>query len=178
MLEIVHKLAPGADLGFATGKGTLAQQEQNIQVLINAGCRIIVDDITNPLDAPFQDGRIAKAINAGTERGVLFISSAGNFGNRKYNASGVWEGDFSDGGLVPTLGTGRVHEFTPGNQAAVLTAPTQQIWLYWSDPYDSATSKYRLWVSMARTGGFFDYRITAPNRPYQSWMRALSPTHA
>jgi uncharacterized delta-60 repeat protein len=192
MLEIIHKIAPGADLGFATGNvTTLSQQEVNINALINdKRCKIIVDDITNTLDAPFQDGRIAKAYNTAANNGVLIISSAGNFGSSSYtyNASAAWEGDFVDAGTVAAFGDRRrVHDFAPPpfavpglpapttseQTALTLTAPTQEVWLYWSDPYDTATSVYSVWVYVNRTQSFRLEQSAAPNRPFQFLKAAL-----
>jgi biotin operon repressor len=45
MLEIVHDMAPGATLGFATALNSRFAMAQNIQSLRNAGCNVIVDDI-------------------------------------------------------------------------------------------------------------------------------------
>jgi len=45
MLEIVHDLAPGAQLFFATADPDQAQFAQNIRDLRTAGCDIIVDDV-------------------------------------------------------------------------------------------------------------------------------------
>jgi len=168
MLEIVHKMAPSANLGFATGNVQPSQQVLNIQALIDANCKIIVDDITNPLDAPFQDGTIAKLYNAATaNKGVLFIASAGNTGNRKYNNSGVWEGNFVDGGGAPAFGIGRINKFPSGTIAATLTAKTQQIWLYWSDPWDHPTNSYTLWVYIKRSNQFLPngFQVHVANAP-------------
>ena len=45
MLEIVHDLAPGAQLCFATADPDEAQFAQNILDLAAAGCNVIVDDV-------------------------------------------------------------------------------------------------------------------------------------
>jgi hypothetical protein len=45
MMEIVHDIAPGASLFFATANGGQAQFAQNILDLHAAGCNIIVDDV-------------------------------------------------------------------------------------------------------------------------------------
>ena len=63
MLEIVHALAPGSELYFATAFSGEASFAQNIRDLHSAGCRIIVDDVTYFDESPFQDGIIAKAVN-------------------------------------------------------------------------------------------------------------------
>src|SRR5688572_5341616 len=46
MLEVVHDLAPGATLFFATASGGQAQFAANIQALCTAGAKIIVDDVS------------------------------------------------------------------------------------------------------------------------------------
>ncbi len=63
MLEIVHALAPGASLYFATGNAGVASFAQNIRALQAAGCGIIVDDVVYFSESPFQDGPIAQAVN-------------------------------------------------------------------------------------------------------------------
>ena len=46
MLEILHDLAPGAELGFATAFTSDASFADNIRALrVDAGCDVIVDDI-------------------------------------------------------------------------------------------------------------------------------------
>ena len=44
MLEIVHDIAPGAQLFFATGRNGFTSFAQNIRDLRTAGCDIIIDD--------------------------------------------------------------------------------------------------------------------------------------
>src|SRR5690606_33300437 len=55
MLEIVHDLAPNAELGFATALPNEATFAQNILDLAASGCDIIVDDIIYLAESPFQD---------------------------------------------------------------------------------------------------------------------------
>jgi hypothetical protein len=54
MLEIVHDMAPEAELFFATSTESQAQFAQNIRALRQAGCDIIVDDIELLDESPFQ----------------------------------------------------------------------------------------------------------------------------
>src|SRR5262249_31043775 len=56
ILQVAHKLAPGAGLYFATAFGGVASFAQNIHDLQAAGCRIIVDDVIYFNESPFQDG--------------------------------------------------------------------------------------------------------------------------
>jgi hypothetical protein len=72
----------------------------------------------------FQDGIIARAVNDVTANGALYFSSAGNSGSFNKGTSGVWEGDFRDGGAsAAPLPTGfRLHDFGGG-----LTFSTNQM---------------------------------------------------
>ena len=56
MLEIIHDIAPGADLYFATSATSITSFAQNIRDLRTAGCDIIVDDTSYIAESPFQDG--------------------------------------------------------------------------------------------------------------------------
>ena len=117
MFEIVHDLAPGADLFFATGGGGRAQMAQNIEDLCAAGADIIVDDIGYLGAAAFQDDVIAKAITAAAANGCFYFSSAGNAGNLNDGTSSVWEGDFVSGGMLSLNGINSgavVHDFGGG----------------------------------------------------------------
>ena len=94
MLEIVHDLAPGAKLFFATAFSGVQSFADNIRALRAAGCDVIVDDVVYSDESPFQDGPIAIAVNEVTASGALYFSSAGNEGNVNDGTSSVWEGDF------------------------------------------------------------------------------------
>ena len=112
MLEIIHDLAPGAQLYFATAFTSITSFANNIRALRAAGCDIIVDDVFYFVETPFQDGQapgvisttnggvVTQAVNDVTAAGALYFSSAGNEGNLNASTSGTWEGDFVDGGTV------------------------------------------------------------------------------
>ena len=99
MLEIIHDLAPGASLFFATGdlsEADFAQQILNLQSVSH--CDIIVDDLGYFDEPVFQDGILAQAVNTVTAAGALYFSAAGNEGNLDSNTAGYFEGDFNDNG--------------------------------------------------------------------------------
>ncbi|MET0752794.1 MAG: S8 family serine peptidase, partial [Pyrinomonadaceae bacterium] len=166
MLELVHDLAPGAQLYFATAFGTPAAFAQNIRDLRAAGCDIIIDDIFYFAESPFQDGQtpavisttnggvVAQAVNDVTAAGALYFSSAGNSGNKNDNTSGVWEGDFVDGGATAApIPTGlSFHQFpvdgaTPAqNFNVVVTVGSSQYNLNWSDPLGGSGNDYDLYA--------------------------------
>ena len=162
MLEIIHDLAPGAQLYFATAFSGISSFAQNIRDLRTAGCDIIVDDVFYYVESPFQDGQtytsqyngavVIQAVKDVTAAGALFFSSAGNSGNLNDGTSGTWEGDFVDGGAVSgPIGTaeggvGRFHSFGVQTYTAFTTNNTNPINLYWSDPLGTSANDYDLFV--------------------------------
>jgi uncharacterized repeat protein (TIGR01451 family) len=149
MLEIVHDLAPGAALGFATANPDEATFAQNILNLRNvAHCDVIVDDVIYLSESPFQDLLIADAVNQVTAGGALYFSSAGNEGNLDAGSSGTWEGDFKANGTFAFLPrSGTTHDFGDGGQSDPITADTQDgVILQWADPAAGSCNDYDLYV--------------------------------
>jgi len=155
MAEIIHALAPDAQIYFATADGGPAQMAANIKELAKQGCQIIVDDYTYYNESPFQDGPISQAVNDVSSKGVLYFSSARNSGNKKQGTSGTWEGDFHDGGLAPAQyaaggPNGRIHVFDTTKRITVNTADKasrgDRVDLFWSDPLGGSKNDYDLFV--------------------------------
>jgi hypothetical protein len=147
MMEIVHDVAPGANLIFATAFNGEASFADNIIALQQAGAKVIVDDVTYFDEGAFQDGIIAQAVNQVTASGALYFSSAANSGSLTFGTSGTWEGDFLPNGPAgpPLAGAGTVHSFGPQNFDR-LTASTYFISLKWSDPLGGSSNDYDLYV--------------------------------
>ena len=105
MLEIIHDMAPGAALGFATGfNGSLSFASNIVALRTTSLCDIIVDDLSYFAESAFQDDTIAQAVNTVTAAGALYFSSAANSGNLTHGHSGTFEGDFvASGAVVPPL---------------------------------------------------------------------------
>ena len=141
MLEIIHDLAPGAALGFATANSVDAQMATNIQTLRNAShlCDIIVDDVTYFLEPPFQEGIIAQAVSSVTENGAVYFSSSGNSGSKTKGTSGTWEGDFVNSGtslsVIPEAGS--IHSFNGSNSKKITRKSPYAYILTWGDPQNS-----------------------------------------
>lgn len=158
MLEIVHDMAPGAALGFATAFNGVASFATNIQNLRTVAlCDIIVDDVSYFNEGAFQDGPIARAVNTVTASGALYFSSAANSGNLTHATSGTFEGDFvNSGAAVPapiTAFEGSVvalHSFGAAPYTT-LTYLSRFVTLKWSDPLEASGNDYDLFV-MNSTG--------------------------
>ena len=149
MLEIVHDLAPDAELYFATGFSGQAQFAANIEALCEAGADVIVDDVAYHLEATFQDSIIVQGVNAAVAAGCYYFSAAGNSGNLNDGTSGVWEGDYVAGTPMIVKGStvGVRHDFGGGKEEnAVKGTFSGRAVLQWADPLGASASDYDLFL--------------------------------
>ncbi|MDM8559725.1 S8 family serine peptidase [Candidatus Parabeggiatoa sp. HSG14] len=144
LLEILHDLAPKAELYFATAWKGPASFANNILNLRAAGVDIIVDDVGYFNESPFQDDIISQAVNEVTADGALYFAAAGNSGNLNDNESGVWEGDFNSI-YDPLWGT--AHNFGGGDTTNQVTETAPHaVTLSWSDPLGASANDYDLYL--------------------------------
>ena len=148
MLEIVHDLAPGAKLYFATAFAGVESFADNIRALRAAGCDILVDDVIYANESPFHDDLVTTAVEEVTASGALYFSSAGNDGNFNDGTSSVWEGDFKDSGsTLAVLPGGTLHDFGTGVISNRAETQSQFILgLWWSDPLGASSNDYDLFI--------------------------------
>jgi Subtilase family len=79
MLQIVHDMAPGAALAFATASDGLYAFADNIRRLRAEGrADILVDDYYYPEEPFFQDGPINAAIRDVVQDGAIYVTAGGN----------------------------------------------------------------------------------------------------
>jgi subtilisin family serine protease len=79
MAQIVHDVAPGAKIDFATAfKPSMFGFAENIEKLAKAGADVIADDVFYFEEPFFQDGPVAVAVNEAVEGGTTYFSAAGN----------------------------------------------------------------------------------------------------
>ncbi|GET35368.1 S8 family serine peptidase [Microseira wollei] len=161
MMQLIHDLAPGASLAFATGNKSRITGEfgpslmaDNIRALANAGADIIVDDIVWLNDPFFQDGVVAAAVNeVVTQKGVAYFSAATNFGNTAYDSKQInfvstpTTGNQDFDTLLPFFGElfynnqqPQFYDFDPGSgvdvlQRIKLPAGFSLLCLQWDDPF-------------------------------------------
>ncbi len=154
MLQIVHDVAPGSPLAFATAEGGETVFAQNIRDLARpvaqggAGAKVIVDDISYFAEPFYQDGVVAQAVDSVvTNSGVAYFSSAGNFDNQAYESPSVsFVGDAAlarrltnqiGGFTVPSS----FYNFDPGNtntDKLTFTIPTNSgvtLSFQWAQPF-------------------------------------------
>ena len=136
MMQIVHDVAPGADLFFATAFTSPESFADNIRRLrFEFHCDVIVDDVVYFFESPYEDDIIAQAVADVSADGAMYFSSAGNGGNFDDGTSGTWEGDFHPSGALATLPSGyTVHSFGTGVVANRIELGGGPLILHWSDP--------------------------------------------
>ncbi|MEM9170184.1 MAG: S8 family serine peptidase [Pseudomonadota bacterium] len=142
MAQLIHDIAPGADLLFATAFTGAAGFANNIDRLVDEGADIIVDDIIYFFEPMFQDGVIAQAAANAVEEGVSFFSSAGNNGIAGYEAPFRATTDTALELIVPFAGGATFHDWDPGagvDTTLDITIPAGFLisdwFLQWSEPF-------------------------------------------
>lgn len=144
MIELIHDLAPGAELMFHSafnnnglvGEAPSTTIANAIDALRVAGADIIVDDVGILSAAKYQDGAAAQAVDRAFAAGIPYFSSAGNNDNNAYEANHK--------SSVPATGFNDLHDFnTSGGFDQILELGTLQsgedfrATLWWQDPYAS-----------------------------------------
>jgi subtilase family protein/Big-like domain-containing protein len=162
MTQIVHDLAPGADLSFATAfTGELAFA-QNIVDLKDAGADVIADDVIYFQEPMFQDGPLANAVSQVTDAGVAYFSMA--FNDNQIDASNrdiaSWEAPAYRATPCPALVTADPDfvagsdcmDFDPGAGAdpafgiGVVSGRVLRIDLQWAEPRSGVASDFDLYL--------------------------------
>jgi hypothetical protein len=160
MAQIVHDLAPGATLAFASAFNGLYAFAANIRNLKNAaGAGIIVDDVSYFTEPFFQEGPVSVAISDVTKTGAMYFTSAGNSneivgGN---NVASYEAPAFRPTSCPAAITTGTCHDFdTTGgvdNGADYTFGALGSITLIlqWAEPWNGVTTD--LDVFLLNAGG-------------------------
>lgn len=139
MAEIIHDIAPEAELAVAAVSTSLEFIQQINRLAGTFGADIIVDDLGFFGEPYFEDGDLARAVSA-LPSNVLYFSSAGNSGNthyeREYSTLASTRHNFGvQAGINDeTIG----FSIRPNRGAFVL--------LQWNDRYANPNSDYDLFI--------------------------------
>ncbi|MBX9655421.1 S8 family serine peptidase [bacterium] len=148
MAQLVHQLAPSANLVFYTAGTSKEEFAQAITDLAAAGCNVIVDDVIFFNEAFFQEDVVAQAVDQVTAQGVTYVSAAGNEDSQSwqqtFNPSGVYLQNSVLSELFPGI-NGQLNDFNPGATVDTLLpciiAPESAtpIIFNWDNSFASAT---------------------------------------
>lgn len=147
MLQIVHDVAPGADLLFHTANGGQTNFASGIRDLAKAGADVIVDDIIYLAEPFYQDGLISRAIDDVVAKGVSYFTAAGNAGDDGYESA--FQGSNQQLSLTTSNGVfdlGEMHDFDRGagvdvrQRIVVPEGENMLITFQWDQPFASLSS--------------------------------------
>jgi pSer/pThr/pTyr-binding forkhead associated (FHA) protein/subtilisin family serine protease len=133
--EIVHEMAPDAELFFAYYDSTLVSMGQAVDWLLSQGVQIITNStsgVVGPMDGSDES---AAMVDEAVSQGVLWVNSSGNAAEEHYR------GQFTD-----TDGDS-LHEFPDGTErmGVYFYAPEILIALNWDD-WENVTEDYDLFL--------------------------------
>jgi Subtilase family len=186
MLQLVHDVAPGAALAFATAFPTAEAMADNIRALRAAGASVIVDDISY-LDEPmFQDGPISNAVTEVTAAGVPYFSSAANSnvistvagisGQAGKSISSYETPSFRPTACAPLAAVGTCMDFNPtatvDNTATIVLNAGRSVRfdLQWAQPRNGVSTDLDIYIAdqMAHTvvAKSIDANLTT-QKPYE-----------
>jgi len=161
MAEIVHDLAPGAEMLFHSAFNSEADFAQGITELAACGADIIVDDVLWFAEPMFQDGIIAQALESAVAGGVSYFSAAGNNGARSVDEIYLDANPGTDDEAFPTSGAD-LHDFGGNNRFGEITSRTRA--LSATDPPGTST------CTCARATASPPVRVPS--------LRVISPVHS
>jgi hypothetical protein len=152
MLQIVHDVAPRADLAFHSAFNGELDFAEGVEDLAAAGADVIVDDVGYFEEPFFQDGPVAAAVNTVNEEGHIYLSSAANDNlfDEEGNEIASWEApEYRDSGAcppevaaLPGLNASHCIDFNPGAATdrtfGIKVEPEEvlSIDLQWAEPWE------------------------------------------
>ncbi len=146
MLEIVHDVAPGAELCFHDHGDSVLGFNRAVDALVAAGCTVIVDDVAWPREPFFEDGVIATHLRGllASQR-LVYVSATGNYARQHYQGAFADDGE----GFHDFSGTGSDRPFL---YADVPSGEEIRVVLQWDEPFGSAGDDFNLYLCDAREG--------------------------
>jgi len=147
LLEIIHDVAPGAQLYFAPIGGTSLAYRRAVRWLVAQGVKVIADDVVFLNAGPY-DGTsvVSQEASAAVASGVAYFQAVGNYAQQHYH--GLFtdtDGDtFHE--FDVSLGLPRVDNAGETLNVTIPPGGTVGIFLQWNDPFGASTNDYDLCV--------------------------------
>ncbi len=140
MAELIHQIAPDAQIVFYSGFGGQADFAHGISALAAAGASIIVDDVTYLNEPFYQDGgAIQAAVEQVVASGVSYFTSASNQGSNFFESAftplTTALPGLSGGFLAANFGTAAAA--TPYINLTIARGATATVDLQWDAPFAS-----------------------------------------
>ncbi|MDR3521818.1 MAG: Hint domain-containing protein [Acidocella sp.] len=153
MAELIHAVAPGAQIYFYTAFDSEADFANGITTLASLGCSVIVDDVAYG-DEPFyqNSGTITQAIENAVASGVNYFTAAGNGSNNFYEQAFT---PIAGGFNLPGIGTevtDNVSGGSPYEAVSLGTGAYLDFTLQWTQPFGA--NAYDLGVGLYRYNSF------------------------
>jgi len=147
LLEIIHDIAPDAQLFFAPVGGTTLAFQRAVRWLTAQGVRVVADDVLFFNAGPYNGTSVvSQELSAAVGSGVSYFVSVGNYAQQHYR--GLFtdtDGDtFHE--FDRSLGLPRVDNAGETLNVAVQSGGTVMILLQWNDPFGGSTNNYDLCV--------------------------------
>jgi Subtilase family len=194
MAQIVHDVAPGAELSFATAFTGLTAFAGNVEDLAAAGADVIVDDVSYFEEPFFQEGPVGVAVSEVSGDGVSYFSSAGN--NNLIDEGrdiASWEAPAFRDSSPTVCPTGvppyaqHCMDFDPGAGVdptfgiAVEPESTLLVDLQWAQPWDGVTTDldaYLLNSADLLVAKSEEFNVALSQRPFEllGWENASATT--
>ncbi|MDE2180253.1 MAG: S8 family serine peptidase, partial [candidate division NC10 bacterium] len=147
LLEIIHDIAPDAQLFFAPVGGTTLAFQRAVRWLTAQGVKVVADDVSFFNVGPYDGTSVVsqEASNA-VAGGVSYFHSVGNYAQQHYR--GLFtdtDGDtFHE--FDVSLGLPRVDNAGETLNVTIQPGATVRILLQWNDPFGGSTNDYDLCV--------------------------------
>lgn len=192
MIELIHDLAPGAAIAFATatvgGEPGFANNIRRLADPLDGASQVIVDDVYYLSEAMFQDGLISQAIDeVVTDYGAVYLNAVGNSGRNAWETTAPYPTYVLQTGDGPKPGVySLVHKnaATAANVPSFDPSPTAtdyvvgfelqpggsvRFQLFWDDPYFNPDDvEFDLDLVYFQGGDFFfPGGIDDPNRSFE-----------
>ena len=165
MLEIVHDVAPGAELCFHDHGDSVIGFNRAVDTLVAAGCTVIVDDVAWPREPFFEHGVIATHLaDLLASQRLVYVTATGNYARQHFQGAFVDDGE----GFHDFSGTGSDRPFL---YADVPSGEELRLVLQWDEPFGSAGDDFDLYLCDAQEGDVLrasTFRQTGGSDPLES----------